>query len=112
MHLHVINKTRILKRLPCMSSTSISLREYSYVQWENASSVSSNEQQGAISSPVLLLYFLKLPIKFLSIVNHWPLECQSTRRTSRNLVEREQGQFMQAHALTGGIQRTHKHTPW
>lgn len=76
-----------LKKVPCISSTRSSLHEYSYVQWEKASSISSSIQQGGISSPVLLLYFLKWPHRFLSIVSHWPFECQRASDTSRNLME-------------------------
>lgn len=75
------------EKAPCMSSTRSSLHEYSYVQWEKASSNSSSVQQGVISSPVLLLYFRKWPCMFLSIVSHWPFEFQWTSDTSRNLME-------------------------
>lgn len=39
---------------------------------------------------MLLLYFLNSPVMFLSMVNHWPLECQRTSDTSKKLVREVQ----------------------
>lgn len=39
---------------------------------------------------MLLLYFLNSPVMFLSMVNHWPVECQRTSPTSRKLVREHQ----------------------
>lgn len=76
--------------LPCRSRTRSSLQEYSKVQWEKASSISSREQQGATSSPELLLYFLNSPLMFFSMVPHWPVERQRSSPTSRKLGREQQ----------------------
>lgn len=70
---------------PCRSRTRSSPAVYSWVQCENARTVSSRPPEGVISSPVLLLYFMKSPLMFLSTVNQQPSACHHSRQTSRNL---------------------------